>query len=130
MPYCPHCGGEVAQLPGAEPVHEAPIPEVEVARINAERDIAVARLQARQDSEQNETEVEVAAIEAEAEVAAAEAQAEVVAEVLNAGDEPEPEGEPIVVEAPADPEPDIPPPPAAEEHHEPSSTSTRHRGFF
>jgi len=102
MPYCPHCGNETPGLiPVAPPVAEAVSSEVEIARIQAERDIAVAKISARQDANWNETRVEVAGIEAAAEVGAAEATAEAVAAVIEAGtdtgDEP---GPPVVIEAP------------------------------
>ena len=65
MPYCPHCGNETEQLIAvASPVAETVNAEVEIARINAERDIEVAKIGARQDRDWNETRVEVAGIEA------------------------------------------------------------------
>jgi hypothetical protein len=119
MPFCPHCGGEVDHLvETASPVEEAVSAEVEIARINAERDVKVAQIAARQDKDWNETHAEVAEIEADAEVAAAEATAEVIGEVIAAeGDAPaEEETDPVVVvEAPPeDPEPETAPPPAEE----------------
>lgn len=125
MPYCPHCGGEVEHaIEIASPVEEAVSAEVEIARINAERDVKVAQIQSRQDANWNETQVEVAEVEAEAEVATAEATAEIIGEVLAAeGGEPEADpaaaegGDPdpvVVVEAP-DPGPEVPAPPQLEE---------------
>jgi hypothetical protein len=83
MPFCPHCGGEADQLPAAAAA-ELSSDEVEIARIQADRDVEVAKIQARQDRDYNETRVEVAAIEGEAEVGAAEAQAEVIGEIIAA----------------------------------------------
>lgn len=73
-------------------------PAVEIARIEAERDIKVAQISARQDKAWNETRVEVAELEADAEVAAAVAEAEVVGAAIEAGVQPEPE--PVIVDAP------------------------------
>jgi hypothetical protein len=86
-------------------------PAVEIARIEAERDVKVAQIGARQDKAWNETRVEVAELEAEAEVAAAVAGAEVVGAAIEAGIQPEPE--PVIIDAPeaiADDAPDDAPP--------------------
>lgn len=108
-------------------LHDTPTqqesPEVAIARIQAESALAIEKLRARTSRDFNETSVEVAEIEGEAQVATAEAEAEVIGEIL-AGD-PEPEGEPIVVEAPEpepepEPEPDNAPP--VVEVHEPKSS--------
>lgn len=132
MAFCPHCGAETElAIPVAAPIAEAVNSEVEIARINAERDVKVAQISARQEKDWNETRVEVATVEAEAEVAAAEATAEVIGEVLAADAEPEPDPEPIVIDAPtvedevvddAPPENDGPAP------HEPSKP--RGLGFW
>ena len=71
--------------------------EVTIARINAERDIAVARANVRQEEAYNETRVEVAKIEAKAEVEAAVVEGEVIAAALEASDV---EAEPIEIVAP------------------------------
>jgi len=116
MPYCQHCGGEVDQLP-AVAAAETVSAEVEIEKIRAEKEIAIARITARQDRDWNETHLEVATIEAEAEVAAAEATAEVIGEVLAADDEPaeEPDAEPVIVADVPEAEPDLAPP-VAESH--------------
>lgn len=71
--------------------------EVTIARINADRDIAVARSAARQDESWNETRVEVAKIEAVADVEAAAIEGEVIAAALEASDV---DAEPIEIVAP------------------------------
>lgn len=114
MPYCPHCGNETEQFiaiapPVADPVDR----EVEIARINAERDIKVAEIAARQDRNWNETRVEVAGIEAVAEVESAEATAEVIGEVLAIEAGPDAPAEPVIIDAPqaiAEDEPEDAPP--------------------
>lgn len=128
--FCPNCGhnmeGPAAAAAAAEPV------EVLIARINADRDVAVARLEASARRAELATEEHVAEVQADAIVEATEAEAagdvaaaEAVAEVM-AG-EPEPEPEPVVIDtAPApEPEPDNAPPPV--QHHEPRGKS---RGWW
>jgi hypothetical protein len=104
MPFCQHCGGEVATLPEAAVAAEAIHVDLEIARVNAERDVAIARLAARQDREALEVAESIAETEAEAQVETAVA----VAEIIAAEDEPEAEplGEPIVIEAEPEPEPE------------------------
>jgi hypothetical protein len=107
---CPACGLQHG-AGGAPPAN----PEVEIARINASRDVEVAKLAARQEKDWNETRIaeteveaaaatETAAIEAESGVEAAEA----VADALT----PEPDPA-VVIEAPdtgpAEEEPTIEP---------------------
>lgn len=118
MSYCPECGHEVA----AQAADDAAKSDVEIARINADRDVTIARLQSKAVREENDTTEHVAETEAAADVGVAEAQAdgvEAAAEVISGDPEPEPDGEPIVVEPlpEAEPEPDAPPPPEAEHHH-------------
>jgi hypothetical protein len=115
MPYCQHCGNEVDHLPETGTATEAVSAEIQVAKINAEKEIELAKINARMDRNWNETRVEVAEVEAEAEVAAAEATAEVIGEVLAAETETvteeEPPAEPIIVTAePDDGGEDIAPP--------------------
>ena len=117
---CETCGlqhGGAGELP---PRPESD--EVAIARIQAERDVEVARLAARESREANETMVDVAEVQAAADVAEAEATAEVVGAVLAAeaeSDQP-PAPDPVIVDAPApEPEPDLAPPPAEPQHHEP-----------
>lgn len=129
MPFCQNCGSQVEQLPVIAPAAEAVSAEVEIARINAERDVKVAQINARQEKEWNETHVEIAGIEAEAEVASAEATAEVIGEVLAADSEPaeEPEPDPVVVADVPEPEPDLSPPVAGQ--HESSPPKSPGWGF-
>ena len=116
MPFCPHCGNETDQLIAAlNPVKEEVSAEVEIARINAERDVKVAQLAARGDKDWNETQVEVAEIEADAGMVEAETKAELLDEIMA----PEPDPEPVVVvsdetsdEGPADTMADSEPPEA------------------
>ena len=72
--------------------------EVTIARINADRDIAVARAAIRQDEAYNETRVEVAKIESGAMVDAAEVQAEVIGAAIEGSDQEPPE--PLEIVAP------------------------------
>jgi hypothetical protein len=75
-------------------------PEVEIARINAERDVKVAELARRQELDWNETRVAETEIEAEAAVDIAEVQAESGVEAAEAVADAlaPPEPEPIQVE--------------------------------
>lgn len=130
--YCQHCGGEVDHaIEFSSPAAEAVNVELEIARVNAERDIQVEKIRARQAREELETVEVVAEVEAEAEVLAAEAEAEVVAAVVEAGAaEPEMDAEPIVIAQDietGEPEPEMPP--RDESHHEPHS-APRKTGFF
>ncbi len=95
MKFCPDCGYSHDCVTGAEGRID---PAVEIARIEAERDIKVAQISARQDKAWNETRVEVAEVEAAAEVESAVAEAEVVAAAIEGGAVPPPE--PIVIDAP------------------------------
>lgn len=110
MRYCPDCGTGhecEAATEGREN------PEVAVARIQADRDIAVAKLQARIQREELATDEAIAETQADAEVESAVAEAEVVGAAIEAGVAPAPE--PIVIDAPVindDAEPDDAPPPA------------------
>lgn len=85
--YCTGCG----QVHGGQTATD---PSVEIARINAERDVQVAKLQARQQRDYNETAVAVAEVEGDAQVGSAEAMAEVIA-----AETPEPEPVIVTVEA-------------------------------
>jgi hypothetical protein len=101
-------------------------PEVAIARIQAQSALDIAKIQARQDRDWNETRLEVAEVEAGAEVAAAEATAEVVAAVLDSDDQaPEPAPNPIVVDAPEISDEEIveDAPPPADEAPAPSAPS-------
>lgn len=100
MRYCEHCGTphECEAEPGRAD------PAVEIARINADRDIAVARLSARQDKDWNDTRVEVAGIEAAAAVEAAAVEAEVIGDAIEASGVDDPE--PVIIDVPDQPPPD------------------------
>lgn len=120
MPFCPHCGNEVeAAIPWTMTEDKTVSAEVEIAKINAERDVEVAKISARTDRDYNETRTEVAQIEADAQVAEATVEAELIGDAITAGIEPEPEPEPVpvVVEPGPEPEPEpdfIPPVPDKE----------------
>ncbi len=109
MRYCENCGtGHECEAETGTRT----IPEVEIARINADRDIAVAKLAARQAREELETAEEIAGIEAEAEVVAAVTEAEIVGAAIEAGAVDE-DPEAIVIDAPVvndDEHEDAPPP--------------------
>lgn len=109
MRYCPDCGtGHDCEVEAGTRTD----PGVEIARINADRDVAVARLSARMQREELETVEEVAEVQADAEVEAAVAEAEIVGAAIEGGIAPEPE--PLIIDAPtaiADAGPDDAPPP-------------------
>ena len=125
MRYCESCGtGHECEVETAG----RPNPEVEIARINADRDIAVAKLAARQAREELATAEEIAETQAEAEVEATVAEAEVVAAAIEAGIQPEPE--PVIIDAPtaiAGDEPDDAPPPV--EGSEPPAAKRKNIGL-
>ena len=87
MRYCPDCGTGHECEAATEGRTD---PSVEIARINADRDIAVARLAARSAREELETVEEVAEIQADAEVESAVAEAEVVAAAIGPARHPNP----------------------------------------
>lgn len=132
MKYCTDCGTghecEAAQSPGTNP-------DVEIARINARRDVEVARLTAGMERDANETEVEVAAIEAESGVAEAEAVADALTEVLTPPDpEPQPPADPIIVTDVQDDDTSDELPPRDDRDHDSSGpgprSPARKTGFF
>ena len=99
-----------------EPVAEA---EVRIAEINADRDIAVAKLASRTELQLSESEAELL----RAEIAG---MREALDRLMNPP-APEPEPAPVVIEEPAAPiEEEIPP---REERHEPKAPQSK-RGFF
>lgn len=113
MRFCPDCGtpheceGQAAA---------GPVPEVEIARINAERDKYVARVSARMQRDELETAEDIAETQAEASIVGDVAAAEIIAAEAEAGAAEE-TGEPIVIEvpdAPAEPEPAAEEPPVIE----------------
>jgi hypothetical protein len=114
MPYCTHCGGEVEHVPEVAAVAETVTAEVRIAEIEAQRDIEVARINARVVRDELETAEEIAETEADAQVATAVAEAEIIGDALAEGvPGPEPDAPPPVIiadDGPDDPEPDAPPP--------------------
>ena len=128
--YCPMCGavhgGEaeaeaIAEVAAVEEVSRA---DVEIARINADRDIRLARINAG-----------VLDQERDAELAHAEGKAEGVVETLETL-APDPEPAPVVVEADPEPEPElvpeVPAPPVDDDHqdHEPRPPKSRGLGMW
>jgi hypothetical protein len=110
--YCQHCGNEIEKAPDA--IAEAVSADVEIARINAERDVAVERIRARQANAELETAETIAEVEAGAEIASAEVIGEIIAAETQATEEPEPEPEPLIItEPPADDGLDLAPPETA-----------------
>jgi hypothetical protein len=110
--FCPHCGNAVDQIPGVPVTEEREPVEVILARIEADRAIQVARIEANARRAEMASAEIIAETEADAQVEAAEA----VAEILTADDEPEPAPEPLEIIAPemTDVEEDVEdaPPPA------------------
>lgn len=101
MPYCPNCGNPVTdQLASFERDMPETVPaDVQIARINADRDIEIARIQARIDKDRHETELAEASIEASTEMVTATAEAEIIGAALEAGaSEPPPPAE--IINAP------------------------------
>jgi hypothetical protein len=98
--YCPDCGNSHDCTMGAGADYMTA--EVKIAKINADRDVEIARLQAKAATVISENEAEHSAD-------FAEGKAEGLEEAITGG-EPDPEGgEPIVVTVPAaeeEPEPD------------------------
>jgi hypothetical protein len=129
MAFCPDCGTD--HHAGERTAADAVASEVRIAKINADRDIEVARINARLTRNELETAEVIAEIEGEAEVGAAAAEAEVVATILGSGDQ---EPEPVIIDAPPLPEPEPDPtddaaPPPAENHHEPGDDKPRKHGL-
>jgi hypothetical protein len=120
MSYCPECGTllQAAEAEAvAEVVETAEVvsADVEIARINADRDVTLAKIGAR-------VEEHVSDVDQAAELAAAEATAEALEEIVSPP-EPEPSETPVVVveSEPTEEAPDSPVP-AAEEISEPSES--------
>jgi hypothetical protein len=95
--FCPDCG-EGHDCTAVTGNREDPT--VTIARINAERDVKVKQIGARQDHDWNEARVAVAGIEGEAEVEAAIAEAEVIGAAIEAGVVSEESAEPVIIDAP------------------------------
>lgn len=113
------------------PTAPGPDREVEIARINAERDKYVARVNARQVRDELETDEAIAEIETEATVAAAAVEAEIIGAALDTDAPPAPEPDPIVIDAPViDDEPDDEPPPADDDHQPHAPRKARGLGMW
>jgi len=109
---CADCGLVHDQLAAGGDAREAA--EVAIARINADRDVQVAKIGARQERDWNESMTERTEIEADASVEVAVAEAEIIGPMLADAD-PAPVDSPVIVQAPdvdvsqeADPE-ELPP---------------------
>lgn len=124
MRYCADCGtGHECEAES----RSGPNPDIEIARINADRDKYVARVTARMARDELDTAEDIAETQAEAEIESAAAEAEIVAAAVEAGIEPEPEPEPVIVqEVAAEPEEEMPP---REDHHMPSAPA-KPRSYF
>lgn len=123
MRYCADCGtGHECEAA----TEGRPDPGVEIARINREADVQIAKINARAAREELETVEEVAEIQADAEVESAVAEAEVVAAAIEGGAVPPPE--PIVIDAPVinddGPGEDAPPPAEGSEPPAPKHRAT------
>lgn len=127
--FCQHCGNEVTAEPAIEAEHETEAivsADVEIARINAERDIALARINARVTEVVNDA-------EQAADLAAAEAKAEALEEVIESSAEPETPPAVVVNPPPAEePGTEIEPPPPAEPAAFPGTSRPKRSnwGFF
>jgi hypothetical protein len=122
--YCPDCGVDhhAAERLERETEQAAVDRDIELARINAKRDVEIARLQAG-------AAADVAAAAAAEEVAHADGVVDGVRKVLETQQPPAPEPEPEppvvlnapIVDAPVDEHEDAPPPADASEPSEPKS---------
>lgn len=109
--------------PIIQAVEETVAADVEVAKIEADRDVTIAKIAAKAEESHDETEVEVL-----------RGEVRVLREMVERmAPEPEPEPEPVPVvvnDAPAEPVPDVPAPPAAEAPaHRPSKSKSGMFGF-
>ena len=130
MAFCSNCGhpqdGSIA-APAEVPESD----EVRIARIQADRDVKVAQLAAKQEREWNESREVIAETEAGAAVEVAVAEAEVIGTIIAAETaepeaEPEPLPAPVIVEA----EPEESDAPPVIEDHEPVSRKPRGLGMW
>lgn len=124
--YCPHCGHETEReiTPEEKALHEA----VEIERIRADKEIAIARLQSRMAREELDTTEHVAEVEAEAEVISSVAGAEIIAAGVEPDPEPMPEPAPVVMTEP-EPEPEMPERGEHPEPPRPKKSSSNYFGF-
>lgn len=131
--FCPNCGADLAN-PLGSPAAEIEAAEVKIARINAERDIEVARISARQDKDWNATRLAETEMETDAELVAATTAATVMGDVLDTVAEGGGEEAPEIVNAPvadaSDEEvADAPPPPVETEGSEPPAPAKKSLGI-
>lgn len=132
MAFCPGCGTDLEAPFAAAAATEVGSDEVRIAKINADRDVEVARINASLQRSELETAETIAEVEAEAQVATAEAEAEVIAAVISEtggqGDEPDdPPPAPVIVDN--DPPPDEPDAPPLAEPSEPEPHAKRSVGL-
>jgi hypothetical protein len=126
MSFCPHCGSELeAEITEQEKEDRA---LVEIERIRADKEIALARLARKMHDDELETTEHVAEVQADAEVESAVAEAEIIGAGLEAGVEPAPEPEPTVVVQADDSESEPQLPERDESHREPRQK--RNTNFF
>jgi len=127
MRYCPDCGaGHECEAQAAATRTD---PGVEIARIQADRDVTLAKLGARQQREELETVQEIAETEAEADVIVGVAQADAIAAELGAETTEEPE---VIIDAPpvdAEPEADVEELPPVDGSPVPDAAARRARGL-
>jgi hypothetical protein len=122
--YCIHCGHELEHEPAAaeaeaEAAEKISSDEVQIEQIRANKEVAIAKIQARVTEHVEE-------VEQAAELAHAEGKAEGLETAI--APEPAPEPEPVVV-VNDDPEPEPSIPPAEPEHHE-ERKAPKKTGFF
>jgi hypothetical protein len=129
MPYCPNCGEPLGDTP-ARQLAEIEAAEVKIARINAERDIEVARIGASLGRAELATEETVTEMETEVAPAVAAAEAAVLGAVLGAqeGEEAEEVPETVIVDEGPETtvvEDDAPPPAETVEGSEPPEPASK-----
>jgi hypothetical protein len=126
MMYCSHCGNPVEhETPveaEAESVAEVVSADVEIARINADKEIKLAQIGAR-------VEEHVSEVDQAADLAHAEGVAEGMAEVITPPEPETPESPVIVVEDNPDTETPEITPPLAEDSSEPSEPKSERHGY-
>jgi hypothetical protein len=96
--FCQHCGNAVDQVAEVIAAEEREPVEVTLARIEADKAIAVARIEAGAIRAEAASAEVIAETEADAAVDAAEVQAEVIGAAIEGSDQPAPE--PLQIIAP------------------------------
>lgn len=97
--YCQHCGNPVEQVAEAIAAERVEPVEVTLARIEADRAIQVAKIEANAIRAEAAAAEVIAETEADAMVDAAEVQAELIGAAIEGSDEPAPE--PLEIIAPS-----------------------------